>query len=166
MFKCTCGEELHHPTCPLFRGVRGIDNKRRLLGFFAARGHRNLVLRMVDVLEMPIMSQIAVVGLAQQSLGVIEAVDAIKSWVLRKFPSGYIVLPIDKLLEPMELREIEKIQQLISEYRDVRMGKGEPSRREMCPKCAGAGCANCDNTGSITIFLEMSAEEIDMSRGL
>lgn len=163
---CKCGKSPHDPSCPEFVGVRGIDDKRRLLGFFAQKGHHNLVLRVVDVLELHPETQAKLIGMTaiNREGGLTGPIpgDDLKRWWLNQYPAGYIVIPIDKLLEPLPLAEVEVVQQVIAEYRNVRVGKGSPSRKEMCPKCAGNGCKDCDG-GSIYVFLEMSDEEIELA---
>lgn len=162
MATCNCGQDPHLPTCPRVVGARGIDDKRRLLGFFAQKGHHNLVLRIVDVLEMRNLARVAGMVAITREVAVCPA-DNVKGWLLEQFPDGYITIPIDRLLDPIALKDVAQIQEVVAEYRDIRMGKGEPSRKEMCPKCAGLGCDNC-HEGSIFIFLEMSDEEIALAR--
>lgn len=175
MATCNCEQDPHLPTCPLFKGIRGIDSKRRLLGFFGAKGHHNLVLRIVDVLEMRPGSQALIAGMVAINRGLTDtqplAGSSLKGWLLHQFPDGHIVLPIDRLLEPLPLREVEKIQVLTAEYHNVRLGKGSPSKTEPCPECGGTGfgrgedgkCEHCDGSGRIVTFLEMSDEEIALA---
>ena len=166
---CTCGQGPNHhlPTCPQFKGVRGIDSKRRLLAFFAQKEFHNLILRIVDVMELRGEQLVRVVGMVQQiEGGSFEAVSSttLKQWFLRRFPDGFIALPIDKLLEPLTLRQVEDIQQVVAEYREVRLRKGWPARTDKHAKCGGAGCRDCDNTGVIITFLEMDPDEIERAR--
>jgi hypothetical protein len=165
------------PTCPQFVGIRGMDSKRRLLGFFGAKNHKNLVLRVVDVLELRIESLFEVVKWVCVSREVAIFTDAgrgsMKTAFLRQYPNGFITLPIEPLIDPMTLKEVEVVQQVIAEYRNIRLGKGEPSRTDLCKECGGTGfglgpegkCENCDGTGKIVTFLEMSDEETKLAEG-
>lgn len=163
---CTCGGAPHKSSCPEFEGIRGIDNKRRLLGFFAASGHRNLVLRVIDILDLSFKSQNVILGmlaLAHQ-IPPDPPQEDWRRWWLLTFPTGYVVIPIVDLLGPIPLEEVATIQQVIAEYRNVRQGKGSPCRTDVCGACGGGGCDQCDG-GKVYVFLEMDATEQELARG-
>jgi hypothetical protein len=154
--------------------IRGLDDKRRLLRFFAAKNHRNLVLRVVDILEMRNDRQDYLIRAVERLHGPLPAPEPAgdgwrKKWLLRKAPTGWVLLDIDTLLEPLELAQVEELQQVLHEYRAVRLEKGEPNRVDDCEKCRGTGrvagniCKTCDGDGQIITFLEMSPEEIEMA---
>lgn len=164
--KCQCGSGSHAADCPEFAGLRGIDDKRRLLGFFGAKGQKNLVLRVVDIVEMSPAAQSSAMGMVAlcQQIPTFPPGNDWKRWWLSQFPSGYVVLPIEKLLDPLPLAEVAKIQQVVAEYRNVRQGKGSPCRKDPCDKCGGRGCDQCDD-GVVFTFLEMDEAEIALARG-
>jgi len=69
-------------------------------------------------------------------------------------------VPFERLLEA-EIPIIRELQQILTVYRDVRRGKGEPCRIDPC-ECKGnllAGCKKCEGRGLITTYLEMAPEE-------
>jgi hypothetical protein len=148
--------------------LRGIDDAARLLGFFGKKGHLNLVLRVVDVLEL-IQDDLHWVINVAASYGHRGDTQRLgdgweKRWLLSKFPSGWVVLPIEQLFASLKFRGLERLQSVIFAYRGIRMAKGEPHRKELCYKCSGAGCRICDGFGEITTYLEMSEEEILLAK--
>jgi len=165
---------------------RGLDSKQRLLNFFSAKRHKNVVLRVVDLLDMRnedlavLLRYIAAVALfdpAKTREMVVQEVDRglaqenawRKQWLTRNFPSGWVVLSIDALLEPLDLVGVERLQQALYEYRNVRYSKGEPNRIETCPACEkgrtpnGRKCERCDGAGIEMTFLEMSSDEVRLA---
>jgi hypothetical protein len=160
-----------------------IGDKRKLLKFFAAKEHKNLVLRIADVLELRNDQQDWIIGLAnlirlpgltfKSAMPEIkEAQGMRKRWLLHQFPGGYIVLPFDELLGPMDMAQVKQLQEVCYAYHGVRMGKGEPSRVDKCDKCEGRGrvdgkkCKQCDGSGMTVTFLEMSDEEKALAKGV
>jgi hypothetical protein len=140
--------------------ARGIDDKRKLLGFFAAKGHRNLVLRVADLRDLPEPAQYTLITFLSKWGGLARPAIEKQPWWFFLYHAfdGYVSVPFDKLLEA-PLERLEELQQAMMLYRDVRRGKGEPSRIEAC-KCKGFGrCKECDGTGRIVTFVEMSDEE-------
>ena len=161
--------------------VRGIDDKRRLLAFFGAKQHKNLVLRVVDVIELrneyqdQLIDETAVrenqrsgrSALMTQMLILKEknAPGWRKNFIMQNWPGGWIVLPIDRLLEEKTMEQVEYLQEIVFAYADIRRQKGEPCRVDVCDKCRGSGtiqgrrCKDCDS-GQVITFIEMSPEEI------
>jgi len=146
--------------------VPGIEDKRKLLGFFAAKGHHRLVLRVADLRELPLPAQHTLVGLFR-TYGELEGGDEDPlQFFSRHSLDGYVVAPFEKLLQA-EMRALLELQQVLYLYREVRRGKGEPSRVESCEECRGTGCKKCGGNGLITTFLEMAPEERRLAeRGL
>ncbi len=143
--------------------IRGIDDKRKLLGFFAAKHHHNLVLRVCDLIELPLPSQAELVTLLRV-YGGLDPYDAgrePRDFFLHHSMDGYLVVPFAKLLEA-DLPVLQEVQQILYEYRDVRQGKGEPSRMEIC-ECEGhplfGRCTKCDGSGKVIVYVEMSDDE-------
>jgi len=152
--------------------IRGIDDKRRLLAFFGAKEHKNLVLRVVDVLELSNKEQDYLLGLFVPDCFEAAVKDGWRKRVmLEKFPAGWIVLPIDATLEPMELADVAQLQAVVYHYADIRRQKGEPNRIEDCVKCRGKGrrvgglCKDCQGDGKVITFIEMSEEERKLAHG-
>jgi hypothetical protein len=153
-----------------------IGDKRKLLEFFAAKEHRNLVLRIVDVLELRndhqdwLIRATAQIRKARMPVAK-EGTGWRKSWLLRLFPGGHITLPFEELLGLLDMEAAKLLQEICYAYQGVRLSKGEPSRVESCDKCSGAGlvhgqkCKQCDGGGLTTTFLEMSDEERYLARG-
>jgi hypothetical protein len=152
--------------------IPGLDSKERLLKFFEAKGHLNLVLRVVDMLEMRTSSLDYLLGVLadrrkQRAPG--EHPPGLrKQWLLHEFPDGWAVIPIKVVLEPMDLVECEKLQQALHEYRAVRMEKGEPHTIRPCEKClgrqSGRVCGYCGGEGQTITFEEMSEWETETAR--
>lgn len=151
--------------------IRGIDDKRRLLEFFGAKEHRNLVLRIVDVLELPNDQVDHLIHLVGKPAMLAGQDGWRKRHLLNEFPAGWIVLPLDALLEPMELEDVQKLQSVVYQYADIRRQKGEPNRVEPCPRCRGQGrfagslCKDCQGDGKVITFVEMSEDEKELARG-
>jgi len=152
--------------------IRGIDTPEHLLAFFKAKGHVNMVLRIVDVLELIQDDFLFIKSVVSRVIGA-DQFGTPKIFFLRLFPKGWIVLPWEKVLEGMKVPDMEKLQSALHAYKEIRWGKGEPNRVDPCPKCNGTGfkgtgdgkCENCDGSGKITTFLEMSDEEAAMAEG-
>lgn len=142
-------------------GVPGLDKKERLLAFFEARGHHNLVLLVVDMLDMRMDQLDYLIALFADRYEFASRVEpqTRKSWLQFHFPDGSIVCPIVRVLQPMDLHEVEKLQQALFEYRETRIHKGEPVRIDTCDKCQGRGCVACSGEGTTTTFVEMSEWE-------
>jgi len=161
---------------PIYR-TGAIGDKRKLIKFFAAKEHQNLVLRIADVLDLRNDQQDWLIGLVEIVKSVPqppvrkEATGWRKRWLLQTCPNGYIVLPFEDLLGPMDMKAVMRLQEVCYAYYNVRMGKGEPSRVDKCDKCGGskqvdgAKCKQCDGTGITITFLEMSDEERRLARG-
>lgn len=170
------------------RAKRGIDSVARLRAFFQAKGHKNLVLRVVDILDMPQASQAALrIWLAAATVLTIDyseqSLRQLKQWFVAIYPTGYIVVPWKAIGD--DLKELELLQQLLAEYRSVRLGKGEPSEKKPCPTCGGSGgkthvshgaggpmlhgnkgqCPDCEGLGWYRVFVEMSEEERKLAEG-
>ena len=153
-----------------------IGDKRRLLEFFAAKGHENLVLRIADVLELLNAHQDWLIRVISRTLAVTVVPEAEgtgwrKQWLLHLFSTGYIVLPFDDLFRYLNMDEVKRLQEVCFVYHGIRLEKGEPSRAETCSACAGTGkfqgktCPQCEGGGQIFVFLEMSDEERALARG-
>ena len=157
--------------------IRGLDSKDRLLRFFAAKKHNNIPLRVVDILEMRNEEQDYLARatfkalLPERLLDDARVNETRKQWWLRHFPTGWVVLPIDKTLEPMTMEQVQRFQQCMYEYKQVRQHKGEPNRIEDCGHCKGTGraggkeCDHCGGEGMSITFLEMSPEEQTLAEG-
>jgi hypothetical protein len=157
--------------------LRGIDSVEKLRAFFEAKGHRYLVLRIADVLELANRHQDTIIGIASgvRPGAVRRLVDVLsshspvgwrKDWLAREFSDGYIRLPIDHLLESLpDMQALVELQEALQSYMHVRREKGEPCRVETCPHCQGQGCRQCDGTGQIVTFVEMSDEEQLLAEG-
>jgi hypothetical protein len=156
--------------------IGAIDDKRKLLGWLAATEHKNLVLRIVDVLELRndhqdwLIYHAAAIRMVTIAAGS-EGSGWRKGWLLNQFPNGWIILPFDKLLTPLNMDGIKKLQEIIFAYRGIRLEKGEPNKIEPCEKCngtcavGGRPCKHCDGEGQIITFLETSDEERQMMKG-
>jgi hypothetical protein len=140
--------------------LRGIDDKRRLLGFFGTKGHHNLVLRVCDLIELPLPSQAELVTVLRVygGLAPFDNGREPRDFFMHHSFDGYVIVPFDQLLQA-DLPVLQEVQQILSEYHDIRHGKGEPSRVDVCEGCHGRGCKKCGGVGKITTYLEMSEAE-------
>lgn len=143
--------------------IPGLDKKERLVAFFEARGQHNLVLRVVDMLDMRVTQLDYLIGLIADRTQVppILETQTRKVWLQFHYPDGYVILPIVRVLDPMDLHDVEKLQQALFEYRSARMHKGEPHRIDECDKCNGRGCTVCGGEGQTITFVEMSEWEMN-----
>jgi hypothetical protein len=144
-----------------------IDSTKRLAAFFEAKGHRNLVLRVVDVLDLRFDHQDLIIGLAAESYAASprEEQQSRKQWMQRLAPDGYLVLPLAPLLRGIDMEIASRLQEAIYAYTQVRRYKGEPSRTDDCEPCKGTGrvsgakCGDCGGEGAVITFIEVSPEE-------
>lgn len=156
---------------------RGIDDPKRLVAFFDCKSHRNLVLRVVDVLELRNDLQDFLIGLVAEGDAVVERLTAEqangwrKQWLTRQYPTGYVVMPIKGIIDRIGLEATKVLQELVYAYADIRRQKGEPCRVAKCSQCRGSGrfadrrCQQCDGEGQIITFIEMSDEEKALAEG-
>jgi hypothetical protein len=167
--------------------IRGLDSPQHLRQWMEAAGRQALVLRVADVLDMSVENQrlgiqifnAAKLGTVAQD--VIEAMSSdaftvplepveLRRAIQNLGVNGYIRIPRDQICS-LSIEDLQVAQQWLSAYRDVRLGKGEPSRVDPCEICRGTGktagsrCPECGGSGRITTFLEISPEEAALSEG-
>ena len=142
----------------------GMDSTERLMKFFRAKGQANVVMRCVDCHELTRNSReqlqvlLVMMGLAPSSgQAAANLINDPKGYLLRLFPNGWIILPMAKL-EKLGLADLEQLQVVVHDYKNIRLEKGEPHRVDTCEKCGGKGCKQCDE-GKVITFLEVSEEE-------
>jgi len=143
--------------------MKGIDDRKHLFEFFRAKGHRNLVLRVADVIDLKLPDQRRLCSLLYG-----REVEDPRSFLIERgaFCDGHLVIPFDQLdAAEMPLEKLLELQAIVYSYLDVRRGKGEPSRVDPC-SCEPAegrlgrrGCEKCGGTGATRTFLEVSEEE-------
>ena len=146
--------------------VRGIEDKRKLLGFFAAKNHLNLVLRMADLRDLPIAAQHTLAFILRRYCGLLwnDAQEPVEFFMRNSF-DGYLVVKFEDVLKA-EMHDIRELQHVLYLYKEVRMGKGEPSRVEPCecvPLATTAMCQKCNGAGTTTTYLEMADEECQLA---
>lgn len=154
--------------------LRGLDSPEHLRAWMTAAGREFLVLRVADILDMGIEDQrlgLSIIAMACGGDGVWGlSSQEIRGCIQGAGINGYILVPRDGLCN-LSLDDLNVIQQWIYVYREIRLGKGEPSRTDPCEACDGRGslagkdCEECDGDGRITTFLEISEEEIALSEG-
>jgi len=140
--------------------VPGIEDKRKLLGFFAAKGHHNLVLRVADLKELPLPTKYTLRNVLKAYGGMVwlDWAREPDEFFVHNSMDGYVVVPFEQVLQA-DMLVIRELQHILYLYKEVRMWKGEPSRVEAC-ECGGKGdCKKCDGRGTITTYLEMAPEE-------
>ncbi|MBT8430103.1 MAG: hypothetical protein KJN79_09355 [Gammaproteobacteria bacterium] len=152
----------------------GLDSPEHLRAWMEAAGRRYMVLRVADILDMCEVDQqlflqwmtLASGGVSGPELGGAPLRAAIQGAGV----NGYIRIPRDAICS-LSLADLLLVQHWTSVYRDVRLGKGEPSRTDPCAYCQGTGrvnarrCRDCGGDGAIVTFLEVSDEEIALCRG-
>ena len=150
--------------------LRGIDQKTRLAAFFKAKNHRNLVLRVVDLIRLIQDDQQWMIHFLVKCLSYSEATPQgdnwRKQWFKRNFPTGYIVIPVDAVLQHYSLQELARLQQIVHAVAELRFSDGAITRRETCEKCQGTGCSWCGQTGVVETFLEVDATEQALAEGV
>ena len=160
----------------------GALTKDQVLRFFEAKGHRNIVLRPVDVVELSNDAQEFILGLIVNealrrgsgaeaeafSQGQSKDVDGWRLRFMQRFcPAGWIVLPIAETVSPLDFDQLTKLQSILVGYAKIRLEKGEPNRIDPCEKCGGRGgdCPACDGEGRTITFIEISDEEARLAEG-
>jgi hypothetical protein len=154
--------------------IRGLDSPEHLKAWMEAAGREWVVLRVADILDMsPDDQRLAIQILIEAEVAPSTYLDAGPNWrpaIQRLGVNGYIKIHRDKICA-LAMDDLQVVQQWISVYRDVRLGKGEPSRTDPCEKCGGRGqlhgqkCEDCDGGGEIITFLEISDEELALMEG-
>ncbi len=154
--------------------LRGLDSPEHLKAWMEAAGREFLILRVADILDMTADSQrLGLEWIALACGG--EAATGLEGTELRSHIqgagiNGYIRVPRDGICA-LSMDDLHVIQGWLSAYREVRLGKGEPSRTDQCGLCkgrgevAGARCLDCGGEGATTTFLEISDEEAELSEG-
>jgi hypothetical protein len=140
-------------------GMIGIDDRKHLFEFFRAKGHRNLVLRVADVLDLKEAEQRRLCELIYTS----GQVEDPRHFLIERgaFFDGHLVIPFDQLdAAEVPLEKLLELQAIVYSYLNVRRGKGEPSRIDPC-RCGGKGkgCKECGGTGTTRTYLEVSEAE-------
>jgi hypothetical protein len=140
--------------------VPGIESKKKLLDFFVAKEHRNLVLHVPRLRELPLPIQHELITILVCDAGFSRELcaDAGRFWI-QNSRDGYLVVPFEKLLGEMDIKTVQRLQLILYLYKEERMGKGEPSRVDVCTCQKKPDCPKCQGQGMITTFLEMSEEE-------
>lgn len=149
--------------------LRGLDSPEHLRSWMEAAGRENMVLRVADVLSMEDHDIELFLDWAEKAKRE-SLFGSARSRVQGMGVNGYILISRDEICSlPMD--DLQIVQQWLEVYKDVRAGKGEPSRTEPCTECGGKGrrcagsrCQQCMGSGKIIIFLEISDEEIALSR--
>lgn len=154
--------------------LRGLESPEHLQAWMEAAGREFVILRVADILDMSTGDQrlgLQWIALAcgGEVLYDLEGT-ALRSHIQGAGINGYIRIPRAGICS-LSMDDLHVVQQWLSTYRDVRLGKGEPSRIDSCEECAGAGklhghkCENCGGEGEIITFLEISEEEVALSEG-
>jgi hypothetical protein len=153
--------------------LRGLDSPEHLRAWMEAAGREFLVLRVADILDMTEDYQrLGLDWIAMACGGSAPNLEGpqLRSHIQGAGINGYINIPRDGICS-LSLDDLQVVQQWLSVYRDVRLGKGEPSRIDPCEKCGGLGtiareeCGECGGEGRIITFLEISDEEAVLSEG-
>lgn len=158
--------------------IRGMDTPQRLRRFFEAKGHRNLVISTAVVMDLPLPHRAALLDLLHAAdLRTAPSGPAPDDGYRRQLQQmgvgGYLTVPIDTLCERLSIEQLERLQEWVCVYRDLRQARGEPVKMEVCectqqngqqrpPK---ANCPKCAGSGQIQVVVEMSAEEIALAQG-
>lgn len=151
----------------------GLDRKERLFRFFKTKNHKNLILRVVDVLELVQDDQLYLISLLAKLRGSVctaTTANERKRYFLKVFPDGYIKFPLKWLAESVDMLALNRLQCIMFNYVAVRREKGVPFRIDVCEKCNGTGvdsagkaCFYCGGGGKIEIVVEMSDDEIALA---
>lgn len=132
--------------------IPGIESKARLLAFFEAKKQKNLVLRVQDVLQLRWTD----VDWLYQALwpeenGSVPLTTRKQQWQ-RKINSsiGCVAVPIASVIENLDFQEMERLQQILTLYRQIRIESGFPVRAD----------------GDVLVFLELSEGEQQLAEGM
>lgn len=150
--------------------VKALESPKHLYGWFTAKGYKNLVLRIADLLQVP-MAQLAVVDDILHRLNIGGAQDFSKLDPLDRIktccPTGYLTIEIELLFSQpwCDMDLLIKLQEATLTYREIRRRLGYPERVEDCD-CGGAKkCRMCGGKGYTRTLLEMSEEEQLLAHG-
>lgn len=155
---------------------RGIDSPDRLRAFFALKGHKFLPIHLAEVIGMDLPSRAEFIDMAYMQ----ELVDApsgavpddgYRSRLQNMGFGGYLLIPIDHLIQDVDLERLQRYQAWFMRYRESRAGRWEPHVTEACDctKKTGVpleGCKQCDGTGELSILVEMSQLEEMLAEGI
>ena len=151
--------------------IGSIRSPEHLLRFFRESGMTNVVLRVADLVALPLSAQSIVVGTARKARVADEErlleERGPSGWLKHCFPAGYVVLSVDTLCDGrFSMPELELLQAAVETYKDHRRQRGRPARQEPCncvtgrePQHGGHPCRGCGGSGTVTVLLELSDEE-------
>jgi hypothetical protein len=147
-------------------GLKALEEPNRLWDWMRAKGHKNLVLRIGDVLQLPNALMAAVdrivrelnIGLVSECAHDLDAASRIKY----ACPGGYLVVSIDRLARQpwIDMPFLIDLQSAILHYREIRRGLGYPSRKEECKCGKRRSCRQCGGKGYTSTIVEMSDHEV------
>lgn len=160
--------------------VRSIVDPGHLMDWFEARGYANVVLSLADVRELGVDWQLIAYE-TTASLGLYDRPDpevasfqltltdgdaaersrALLWLLLHAGRAGYLVWPVAQLRQ-LDMADLQRIQDLVIEYRDHRAKNWKPTRTEPCT-CQGRGCPACDQRGTVEVLVEMSEQEEELA---
>ena len=161
--------------------LRGLDSPEHLRAWMEAAGREFVVVRVADILDMTEDDQrlwLQIFNAAKIGKIATNKIDemacdilmvpldgqTLRRMVQAQGVNGYIKVARDEICS-LSLDDLQVVQQWLSIYREVRLGKGEPSRTDPCDWCKGKGCTECGGEGETITFLEISDEEAALSEG-
>lgn len=151
--------------------LRGLDSTDKLLAWLTATGHRNLVLRTADVFTLAPVDQEDLAELLVKAMPERPgpAFMSLRMWYQNL--GRYIVTPTEAVIERLQMKQIERLQEILSYYIEGRRSKGEPSKTAPCDctdngrKAARQDCNLCGGEGRLHVLLEMDEEEKRLTEG-
>jgi hypothetical protein len=150
---------------------RGLDSAAHLYDWLIARGQKNVVVCIADVMRLPINHQLEFIRILAwwdgREVGRAEDELAVNRQKLRQAIQhlgfrGHIVLPVEPLAK-MELARLEEIQGWLMLYIESRRSRGKPTFREEC--CDKNDCSHCGGTGYVNVLGEITPVERALAEG-
>jgi hypothetical protein len=149
-----------------------MDDPERLRKFFRAKGHKQLVFRVADVLDMRADDQSLLIDtMARLGWATMPDEVPLRSKLQAAGVRGYICLSIEMACQALSLEELQALQALIYSYKETRSTKWFPSVEKPCDctdngtKIARVGCTHCSGRGMVNILVELSDEEQLLAEG-
>lgn len=156
--------------------VRAMESPKHLYGWFTLKGHKNLVYRMSDVLQLPDkdLAPFDTIAIGLNIGGADAYAEKEPAERLRSScPTGYLVVSVEQLFSQpwAEMPLLIELQRSTLLYREIRRQMGYYEHVSPCD-CKGLRdpnkgkrCRSCDGKGETRTILEMSPEEVRLANG-
>ena len=134
---------------------RGIDTVEHLMAWLQARGQQRIVLRLVDVLDLPLAHQQRVAIWNNLVPGHDPA--ALRLAFQHLAREGYLTIERNKLAS-FTMTQVQQLMALLDAYKAIRVSKAYYTQEEACA-CRSHPCPICHGAKVIHTLMELDENE-------